>query len=70
MCWYGLAYMAVNSAAVYSREVVKHVLKHNAAAVVFYHNHPSGDCTVSDGDRRITKRLQEALELIDVSLST
>lgn len=56
----------IDSASVYPREVVKRALQHNAAAVVLAHNHPSGDPSPSDADRRITDRLQEALGLIDV----
>ncbi len=56
----------VDGSAVYSREVVKAVLKHNAAAVIFFHNHPSNVVEPSQSDRRITERLVQALALIDV----
>lgn len=56
----------INAANVYSREVVKEVLAANAAAVALGHNHPSGILEPSDADRRITTRLIEALNLIDV----
>lgn len=56
----------IDSAAVYPREVVKAALNHNAAAVIFSHNHPSGNAEPSHADRRITERLQAALELVDV----
>lgn len=56
----------IDSASVYPREVVKQALASNAAAVIFVHNHPSGDPKPSDSDRRITQRLQEALRLIEV----
>ncbi len=58
----------INSANVYPREVVKLVLKCNAAAVIFAHNHPSGNHFPSESDKRITKRLKQALDLIDVSV--
>ena len=48
------------------REVVKRVLKHNAAAVILAHNHPSGVAEPSAADRHLTSRLSEALKLIDV----
>jgi DNA repair protein RadC len=51
---------------VYTREVVKETLKHNAAALIFAHNHPSGIAEPSEADKQITRRLKEALELIDV----
>lgn len=56
----------VDAASVYPREVVKVVLEVNAAAVIFAHNHPSGDSTPSQADRRITGRLKDALALVDV----
>lgn len=56
----------INVASVYPREVVKRALFHNAAAVVFVHNHPSGTPEPSTADRRITERLIDALVLIDV----
>ncbi len=56
----------IDAASVYPREVVKAVLEVNAAAVIFTHNHPSGDATPSQADRRITRRLCDALELVDV----
>jgi DNA repair protein RadC len=51
---------------VYPREVVKQALKHNAAAVIFAHNHPSGVAEPSQSDIQITKRLRSALELVDI----
>lgn len=56
----------IDSASVYPREVVKKALQLNAGAVIFTHNHPSGNPEPSDADRRITQRLKEALGLIDV----
>ena len=56
----------INAATVHPREVVKRVLKHNAAAVILAHNHPSGVAEPSAADRHLTSRLSEALKLIDV----
>ena len=56
----------IDAASVYPREVIKHSLEHNAAAVILVHNHPSGDPEPSDADRRITQRLKEALGLVDI----
>jgi len=56
----------IDGASVYPREVVKTVLAHNAAAVIFAHNHPSGIAEPSQADRSITERLRKALELVDV----
>jgi len=55
----------VDGAAVYPREVVKKALSVNAAAVIFYHNHPSGVCEPSQADLTLTRRLKEALGLVD-----
>ena len=52
--------------AVYPREVVKAALKHNAAAVIFAHPHPSGVAEPSRADELLTKALKEALMLVDV----
>ncbi len=56
----------IDGAEVHPREVVRRCLAHNAAAVIFGHNHPSGVAEPSAADRAITLRLREALGLIDV----
>lgn len=56
----------LNSTAVYPREVVKRALAHNAAAIVYAHNHPSGVAEPSRADELLTQRLKEALGLVDV----
>lgn len=56
----------IDGAAVYPREVVKRCLAHNAAAVIFAHNHPSGVAEPSQADIAITARLRQALETIEV----
>jgi len=56
----------IDAASVYPREVVKRCLHHNASAVILAHCHPSGQPEPSQADIKITKRLAEALELIDV----
>lgn len=56
----------IDAANVYPREVMKRCLKLNAAAVIFAHNHPSGVAEPSEADRRITQRLINALELVDI----
>jgi len=52
--------------SVYPREVVKRALHHNAAAVIFAHNHPSGVAEPSQSDRMLTDALKQALSLVDV----
>ena len=58
----------LNGTAVYPREVVKHALRHNAAAVIFAHNHPSGVAEPSRADEVLTARLKEALALVDIQV--
>jgi DNA repair protein RadC len=41
-------------------------LQHNASAVIFAHNHPSGNTTPSQADIDITQQLIKALSLIDI----
>lgn len=54
--------------SVYPREVVKLALSHNAAAVILYHNHPSGASKPSQADIKLTSGLKEALRLVDVNV--
>lgn len=56
----------IDAAPVYPREVVKAALRHNAAATIFAHQHPSGVAEPSSADRMLTERLKQALALIDV----
>ena len=56
----------IDGASVYPREVVKQALARNAAAVILAHNHPSGVAEPSQADQRLTRRLQAALELVDI----
>lgn len=56
----------LSETAVYPREVVKKVIQHHAAAVIFAHNHPSGHTQPSQADLDVTNRLVQALALIDV----
>lgn len=61
-----LSHGTIDAASIHVREVVKAALLHNAVAVVFAHNHPSGTSEPSQSDKKITDRLKEALALIDV----
>jgi len=56
----------IDRAGVHPREVLRQTLLHNAAAVIFAHNHPSGVLEPSQADELITRRLKEALALMDV----
>lgn len=66
ICFEELFGGTIDGASVYPREVIKRALHHNAAAVIFAHNHPSGVAEPSPADRAITQRLREALGLVDV----
>jgi DNA repair protein RadC len=66
ICYEELFRGTIDGASVHPREVVRHVIRTNAAAVIFAHNHPSGVAEPSQADLRITQRLKEALALIDV----
>jgi DNA repair protein RadC len=57
---------SLTHASVYPREVVKSALAHNAAAVIFAHNHPSGNPTPSAADLLLTQTLKRSLALVEV----
>ena len=52
--------------SVYPREIIKRALTHNAAALILAHNHPSGVAEPSQADRILTRRLADALALVDI----
>lgn len=56
----------IDGASVYPREVVKEALRRNAAAVIVAHNHPSGVAEPSQADELITRRLRDALGMVDI----
>lgn len=56
----------IDGATVHPREVVREALERGAAAVIFAHNHPSGVAEPSAADHAITRRLREALALVDI----
>lgn len=56
----------ISHTEVHPREVVKRALYFNAAAVIFAHNHPSGEVTPSQADKAITQRLLHALMLVEI----
>jgi DNA repair protein RadC len=55
-----------DGARVYPKEVLREVIAHNAYAVILAHNHPSGSAEPSHEDKVITRRLVDALKLIEV----
>ena len=58
----------INAASVYPREVIKRALELNAAGMILAHNHPSGNPEPSIADKKITKRIQEAADLVDINV--
>ena len=56
----------IDGASVHPREVVRQAMTHNAAAVILAHNHPSGVAEPSQADEAITRRLTNALALVDI----
>jgi DNA repair protein RadC len=56
----------IDGASVHPREVLRQALKYNAAALIFAHNHPSGVAEASQADELITRRLRDALALVDI----
>ena len=63
-----LFFGTIDSAAVYPREIARRALELNSAALIVAHNHPSGVAEPSDADVRITRRISDALALLDIRL--
>ncbi len=61
-----LFFGTIDGSMVHPREVAKAALEHNAAALIFAHNHPSGVAEPSQADISITRRLKNALALLDI----
>lgn len=66
ICMETLFYGTIDGTSVHPRVIVKRALQVNAAAVVCYHNHPSGVAEPSQADVRITERLRSALAMVDI----
>lgn len=66
ICYEELFEGSVDCSEVYPRIVLKHGLRHHAAAIVFVHNHPSGHPEPSAADHALTSRLKQALNLVDI----
>jgi DNA repair protein RadC len=58
----------IDNAQLLPRDVITYALDSNASYVVLAHNHPSGECTPSQEDILLTKRLDEAMELMGIKL--
>ena len=66
LCMEVVSVGSLNAAIVHPREVFKSALLSSAAAVIFLHNHPSGDTTPSKEDLELTRRLQQAGDLLGI----
>lgn len=64
-----LFYGTIDKADIYSREIVKRILKYNAKSVILVHNHPSGDTKPSKQDLTITKELKQIFKYFEIKLS-
>ena len=58
----------IDGSEVHPREVAKAALVHNAAALILYHNHPSGNLDPSAADQAVTARLKQALALLEIRI--
>jgi DNA repair protein RadC len=63
-----LFFGTIDGAEVYPREVLKAALRHNAAAIIVSHNHPSGNPEPSSADRAVSLRLKDALAILEIRL--
>ncbi|AHG87213.1 hypothetical protein F480_07345 [Bibersteinia trehalosi Y31] len=63
-----LFFGTVNQTEVHPREIIKAVLKYNAAAIIIAHNHPSGSCEPSEADRSVTQKIESACELFNIRM--
>lgn len=66
ICFHEFFFGSIDSANVHPRIIMQKVLRENAAAIILVHNHPSGDPTASISDKKITKKIVDAMQLIDV----
>jgi DNA repair protein RadC len=63
-----LFFGTIDTASVHPREVLKAALRHNAAALILTHNHPSGVAEPSRADEQLTQRLKDALAIVDIRI--
>ena len=59
---------SLSQSAVYPREIIRKIIEYSAGSIILVHNHPSGTLTPSSSDRVVTKKIQTALNAIDVEL--
>ena len=59
---------SIDRTNVHAREVLRHGLEHNAAAIIVCHNHPSGNAEPSQADITLTRSLSELLAQVEIRL--
>jgi DNA repair protein RadC len=59
---------SLSAAIVHPRELYKQAILRSSASIIFVHNHPSGDCTPSQEDIALSRRLKECGDLIGIEL--
>ena len=64
--WEVLGSGTVDRAVIYPRNIIRHALAANAAAMIFVHNHPSGVCDPSQDDVRLTEEIKKAAETVNI----
>jgi hypothetical protein len=57
----------INESVAHPREIFRSAIVHSAYALVLVHNHPSGDCTPSEADIRLTRRIAESARLLQIN---
>jgi len=58
----------LNASIIHPREIFKSAIKESANAIILVHNHPTGNPEPSEADQKLTKKIEEASELIKISL--
>jgi DNA repair protein RadC len=58
----------IDETVVYPRNIIKKTLANNATGIIVVHNHPSGICTPSESDKKLTKSLKSALDAVNIRL--
>lgn len=59
---------SLTSTSIYTREIIKNAIQNNASALIFVHNHPSGEPQPSDLDKEITRSLVRACKIMEINI--
>jgi len=58
----------LDASLIHPREALKGAILNNAKSVIFAHNHPSGDCTPSEEDKKVFRKLEDAFDMIGINV--